>query len=287
MKQLAGDGVYRIFQALAEQVEIPASRILDRNTLIKCLLSGKSESKWLKEVKKIKTGLGHEVKTLQNGEEKVFFTGQIYEKSCCLWKNEIGVYVSKESVSKSQKYSFRHSFDFETSNCTKSLDLDDPELQKFQKADKYDELLKTREDVVTELFNKFISKDKKVMSALKIVLEEHFLSMDEKIDSLEEKVESGQGEILKNQHELKHNQNKILDEIQQLKLSIPPANVATIALGNPGSGKSTVLNSLAGECFFRSGLSFGKGLTSELCEGKNKLGIFLDTPGMVFQCEDF
>ena len=72
MKQLAGDGVYRIFQALAEQVEIPASRILDRNTLIKCLLSGKSESKWLKEVKKIKTGLGHEVKTLQNGEEKVF-----------------------------------------------------------------------------------------------------------------------------------------------------------------------------------------------------------------------
>ena len=113
--------------------------------------------------------------------------------------------------------------------------------------------MKTREDVVKELFNKFISKDKKVISALKIVLEEHFLSMDEKIDGLEEKLESGQGEILKNQHELKENQNKMLDEIQQLRLSTPPANVATIVFGNPGSGKSTLLNSLAGECISDQG----------------------------------
>ena len=54
----------------------------------------------------------------------------------------------------------------------------------------------------------------------------------------------------------------------------------TVALGNPGSGKSTVLNSLAGELFFKSGLSIGSGLTSKLDEGSNKNGVFLDTPGL-------
>ena len=54
----------------------------------------------------------------------------------------------------------------------------------------------------------------------------------------------------------------------------------TLALGNPGSGKSTVLNSLAEEHFFKSGLSMGQGLTSELDEGSNKNGVFLDTPGL-------
>ena len=54
----------------------------------------------------------------------------------------------------------------------------------------------------------------------------------------------------------------------------------TIALGNPGSGKSTILNSLAGESFFKSGLSIGTGLTSRLDEGSNQNGVFLDTPGL-------
>ena len=53
-----------------------------------------------------------------------------------------------------------------------------------------------------------------------------------------------------------------------------------IAVGNPGSGKSTVLNSLAGTVLFKSGVSFGRGLTYQLDEVENKNGYFLDTPGL-------
>ena len=37
-----------------------------------------------------------------------------------------------------------------------------------------------------------------------------------------------------------------------------------LAIGNPGSGKSTILNILAGKTLFRSGISFGNGLTNKL-----------------------
>ena len=59
-------------------------------------------------------------------------------------------------------------------------------------------------------------------------------------------------------------------------------NVKIIAIGNPGCGKSTILNSLAGEILFKSGISLGQGLTFQLDERKaTKTGqIFLDTPGL-------
>ena len=53
-----------------------------------------------------------------------------------------------------------------------------------------------------------------------------------------------------------------------------------IAVGNPGSGKSTFLNALAGENLFNSGVSIGKGLTYQLDERINARGTFLDTPGL-------
>ena len=54
-----------------------------------------------------------------------------------------------------------------------------------------------------------------------------------------------------------------------------------IAVGNPGAGKSTTLNYLAGEVIFESGASLGGGLTSELSCGKNKDNVmFYDTPGL-------
>ena len=53
-----------------------------------------------------------------------------------------------------------------------------------------------------------------------------------------------------------------------------------IAIGNPGAGKSTVLNSLSGEVLFESGISIGCGLTYQLDEKANSRGVYFDTPGL-------
>ena len=53
-----------------------------------------------------------------------------------------------------------------------------------------------------------------------------------------------------------------------------------VAIGNPGTGKSTILNALANEVLFKSGISFGRGLTTRLDKRINKYGTFYDTPGM-------
>ena len=51
-------------------------------------------------------------------------------------------------------------------------------------------------------------------------------------------------------------------------------------IGNPGVGKSTILNGILMEARFKSGFSPGKGLTSVLqCEEKNGK-IYVDTPGL-------
>ena len=53
-----------------------------------------------------------------------------------------------------------------------------------------------------------------------------------------------------------------------------------VAIGNPGVGKSTTLNALAGEHLFNSGISFGSGMTYQLDERTNSRGRFFDTPGL-------
>ena len=59
-----------------------------------------------------------------------------------------------------------------------------------------------------------------------------------------------------------------------------PFFTVTIIIGNPGRGKSTILNNLAGEPLFESGPSPGEGLTKDFEKRQNKKGeTFIDTPG--------
>jgi GTPase Era involved in 16S rRNA processing len=51
-------------------------------------------------------------------------------------------------------------------------------------------------------------------------------------------------------------------------------------IGNPGVGKSTILNGFAGKFLFKSGTSFGKGLTYQLDIEQVGNRIFMDTPGL-------
>ena len=51
-------------------------------------------------------------------------------------------------------------------------------------------------------------------------------------------------------------------------------------LGNPGKGKSTLLNGLMGKVGFKSGVSLFTGLTSELNKVEVDGLVYLDTPGL-------
>jgi GTP-binding protein EngB required for normal cell division len=53
-----------------------------------------------------------------------------------------------------------------------------------------------------------------------------------------------------------------------------------LLVGNPGTGKSTILNGFIGKALFKSGLSFGGGKTKVLQKESVGMNTFMDTPGL-------
>ncbi|KAG2514650.1 hypothetical protein JM16_007809 [Phytophthora kernoviae] len=51
-------------------------------------------------------------------------------------------------------------------------------------------------------------------------------------------------------------------------------------LGNPGTGKSTLINCLVGKTVFQSGVSFGGGLTNFFQKHTHNEAVYMDTPGL-------
>ena len=51
-------------------------------------------------------------------------------------------------------------------------------------------------------------------------------------------------------------------------------------IGNPGVGKSTLINCLAQKLLFKSGVSIGPGMTTQLQKEKHGGIVYMDTPGL-------
>lgn len=67
---------------------------------------------------------------------------------------------------------------------------------------------------------------------------------------------------------------------------VPPSDVPNsrptnyLMIGNPGTGKSTILNCLLGRPAFQSGISYGSGMTYQFDVVEDGSHKYMDTPGL-------
>ena len=217
MKKLASDVTHRVFDALSKQDENNTIKVFDKNTFIRSFLEGKSESKWGKAIKKQKVNLGRELKVKFKGAEKIFLTFHIFEKPISLRLTTTGQYFSADKMHISEKYLFRHAFDFERINLCHPVNKDNLFLNDFRKSDKLNDLSKIKDEVIKELAHKFVSNDVKIIETLKEVISEKF---DEFISNQT----AGQAKILDNQSKIMENQTKgqadLMQSIAEIKIKI-------------------------------------------------------------------
>ena len=217
MKKLAGDVTYRVYDALSKRDEKDITKTLDKSTFIRSFLEGKSESKWGKAIKKQKANLGRELKVKFKGAEKVFLTSNIFEKPISLRLTATGQYFSADKIHISEKYLFRHAFDFERIELCHPVTKENPFLNDFRKADKFNDLFKIKDEVIKELAHKFASNDVKIIETLKEVI-------NEKFDEFISNQTAGQAKILDNQSKIMENQTKgqaeLMQSIAEIKIKI-------------------------------------------------------------------
>ena len=84
----------------------------------------------------------------------------------------------------------------------------------------------------------------------------------------------------KNEQEQTKTKKKKKNKKRERKMSDNITN-NVVFVGNPGTGKSTLLNGLIGKVEFESGVSFGEGLTQRLQRYTHTDGtVYMDTPGL-------
>ena len=130
-----------------------------------------------------------------------------------MWVNENGQYFPRKSTVTSDKYLFRHAFDFERADLTQLVTVDILMLENFKKFDKSAELVKIKDSMIRELAFKFATDDIKIVHMMKEILSDKF-------DVFMSNHTKGQAELLTGQTEILDNQNRLLETIGQIKMKI-------------------------------------------------------------------
>ena len=196
---MASDTVTRIFDSMASIDN--ENKSLNKDHLIQCFLLGKSNTNYLKAITKKKFHPGKQILVQDGKEEKEYLSSNLINQPVAIYKNdERGWLQSIDAVS--PDYQFRHAFRHEQDECNVQLDAGNEANFNFFDTDQHDFFHNQKESILKEVVNKFISKDKKVIDALKEVMLENF------------------GDVLSKLQELKEGQNAILGSTQQINVKL-------------------------------------------------------------------